>query len=86
MMAIVFCGVSMFYEDLKDYKDSAFQRYTGLKRSTFETLWAVLQEAEHSQRRRGGPKPIYPTGHPVHSESLFFIELTALLVASVYRR
>ena len=39
----------MFYEDLKDYKDSAFQRYTGVKRSTFETLWVVLQEAGAAQ-------------------------------------
>ena len=48
MISVVFCEIAMFYKDLKDYTDSAFQRYTGVERSTVETLWAVSQEAEQS--------------------------------------
>lgn len=47
----------MFYQDLQSFSNSDFQRYTGVKRSIFETMLTVLKETDQQDRRKGGPKP-----------------------------
>ncbi|MBL3284269.1 IS5/IS1182 family transposase domain protein [Rickettsiales endosymbiont of Paramecium tredecaurelia] len=41
----------MKYEKIKNYKDGEFRRLSGVKRSTFKKMIAILEEAEKSKRR-----------------------------------
>lgn len=38
----------MRYEDLKEFKNEEFRRLTGVKRTTFEKMVDILEEAEKS--------------------------------------
>ncbi len=44
------------YINIKNSKDEEFRRLTGLKRSTFDKMIAILQEANLTKRRKGGRK------------------------------
>ena len=44
----------MRYESLKEFKDEEFRRLTGVKRSTFEKMIGILEEAEKKKKRVGG--------------------------------
>jgi hypothetical protein len=44
----------MRYELLKRKKEEGFHRLTGVKRSTFEKMLAILQEAEKIKKKLGG--------------------------------
>lgn len=44
----------MRYESLKEFKDEEFRRLTGIKRSTFEKMVGILQEAEKEKKKNGG--------------------------------
>ena len=47
----------MLYDRLESFNDSDFQRYTGVKRSTFDDMLNVLVPAHAKKRLRGGPQP-----------------------------
>jgi len=44
----------MRYVQLKEFKDEEFRRLTGVKRSTFEKMLGILQEAERLKKAFGG--------------------------------
>jgi len=44
----------MRYEDLKEFKNEEFRRLTGVKRTTFEKMVDILEEAEKQKKARGG--------------------------------
>lgn len=44
----------MKYEILKGFKDEEFRRLTGVKRTTFEKMLTILQEAETKKKKLGG--------------------------------
>jgi hypothetical protein len=48
----------MRYEALAGLKEEDFRRLTGVKRGTFDKMVSILEEAENSQKRRGGKKNI----------------------------
>ena len=47
----------MKYANMEGYKDEKFRRITGVRRTTFEKMMEILQEAEKARRSKGGPKP-----------------------------
>jgi len=46
----------MKYNSVKPLKDEAFRRLTGVKRSTFEKMIGILQEADVKKKSKGGRK------------------------------
>jgi hypothetical protein len=44
----------MRYELLKEFKEEEFRRLTGVKRTTFEKMVAILKEAEKEEKKLGG--------------------------------
>lgn len=46
----------MKYKKIKDYKEEDFQRFSGIKRATFEKILEILKEAEQ-RKKAGGGKP-----------------------------
>ncbi|PPE05610.1 hypothetical protein [Holospora curviuscula] len=40
----------MKYEKIKNYKDEAFRRLSGVKRSTFKKIIALLEKAEKNKK------------------------------------
>jgi len=50
----------MKYQNLATYTDEKFRRITGVKRSRFEAMMAILRAAESARRSKGGPKPELP--------------------------
>jgi hypothetical protein len=47
----------MKYERIKGVEDEKFRRLTGVNRSTFEKMIAILSEADKKKQERGGRKP-----------------------------
>ncbi len=47
----------MKYEGIKELEDEKFRRLTGVKRSTFEKMIKILNEADKSKQGKGGRKP-----------------------------
>ena len=47
----------MKYKVIQDYRDDKFRRITGVKRSTFEKMLKILQEAYSVKHKRRGRKP-----------------------------
>lgn len=47
----------MKYEGIKELEDEKFRRLTGVKRSTFEKMIEILNEADKSRQGKGGRKP-----------------------------
>jgi transposase len=47
----------MKYERIKGVEDEKFRRLTGVNRSTFEKMVAILSEADKKKQERGGRKP-----------------------------
>jgi len=45
------------YETVKEYSNTQFRRITGVKRSTFEKMLALLRPAKEKLTAQGGPKP-----------------------------
>lgn len=43
--------VEMKYEKIKNYKDEEFRRLSGVKRSTFKKIIAILEEAEKKKKQ-----------------------------------
>jgi len=41
----------MKYEKIKNYKDEEFRRISGVKRSTFKKMIAILEEAEKEKKQ-----------------------------------
>jgi transposase len=46
----------MKYEQIKSLEDEKFRRLTGIKRTTFDKMIAILQEADLKKKKRGGRK------------------------------
>jgi len=47
----------MKYENIKGYREEKFRRITGVKRTTFEKMLGILEEAETIRRAKGGLRP-----------------------------
>jgi len=47
----------MKYESIKRLEDEKFRRLTGVKRTTFEKMLAILSEADTKKHAKGGRKP-----------------------------
>jgi hypothetical protein len=47
----------MKYESIKGLEDEKFRRLTGVKRTTFEKMLAILSEADTKKHAKGGRKP-----------------------------
>jgi len=47
----------MKYESIKELEDEKFRRLTGVKRTTFEKMLAILSEADTKKHAKGGRKP-----------------------------
>jgi hypothetical protein len=47
----------MKYEGIKALEEEKFRRLTGVKRTSFENMVAILNEAEKKKLARGGRKP-----------------------------
>jgi GxxExxY protein len=46
----------MKYDQIKEFSDEEFRRLTGVKRSTFEKMVAILTAADQEKKARGGRK------------------------------
>lgn len=46
----------MKYDQIKEFSAEQFRRLTGVKRSTFEKMVAILREADQKKKTRGGRK------------------------------
>ena len=44
----------MKYDKIRNYKDEEFRRLSGVKRSTFDKMIEILEEAEKKKKVRGG--------------------------------
>ena len=42
--------------EIKQLKEEAFRRATGVKKSTFEVMLEILETAHEARRKKGGPK------------------------------
>jgi hypothetical protein len=60
----------MRYEALKDFDDEEFRRLTGVKRSTFEQMIAILIKAEADKKASGGK----PNNLPMEDRLLMTLE------------
>lgn len=60
----------MKYEKIKNYKDEEFRRLSGVKRSTFKKMIAILEEAEKKKKIRGGK----PNALPMEERLLMALE------------
>ena len=47
----------MKYESIKGLEDEKFRRLTGIKRTTFEKMLAILSQADTKKQAKGGRKP-----------------------------
>ena len=47
----------MKYESIKGLEDEKFRRLTGIKRTKFEKMLAILSEADTKKQAKGGRKP-----------------------------
>ena len=47
----------MKYESIKGLEEEKFRRLTGVKRTTFEKMLAILSEADTKKHAKGGRKP-----------------------------
>lgn len=47
----------MKYESIKGLEDEKFRRLTGVKRTTFKKMLAILSEADTKKHAKGGRKP-----------------------------
>ena len=47
----------MKYEGIKGLEDEKFRRLTGVKRTTFKKMLAILSEADTKKHAKGGRKP-----------------------------
>ena len=52
--------VVMKYEKIKNYKDEAFRRLSGVKGSTFKKMIEILEEAEKEKKARDGKPNALP--------------------------
>jgi hypothetical protein len=46
----------MKYEQIESLENKKFCRLTGIQRTTFDTMIAILQESDIKKKKRGGPK------------------------------
>jgi transposase len=44
------------YEQVKNLSDEQFRRLTGVKRSTFDKMIQIIEEADNKKKRKGGRK------------------------------
>ena len=60
----------MKYDTIKNYTEEEFRRLSGVKRSTFEKMLSILEEAEQKKKARGGK----PNTLPIEERLLMALE------------